>query len=79
MCTRLPKTGPIYSPAHSLAQSAKSLIAPNSTEKASENSTTQQILAELQPIYQEANGHSFIESLAIVSLHHWPNARAHSL
>lgn len=56
--------GPIYSPAHSLAQSTKSLIAHNSTEKASEQSTTRQILAELQPIYQEAYGHSFTESLA---------------
>ena len=50
--------GPIFSPENSLAQSAKSLITHNSTEKASEQTITRQILAELHPIYQEAYGHS---------------------
>lgn len=39
------------------------MVEQNALAKASEQTTTRQILAELQPLYQEAYGHSFTESL----------------
>ncbi len=56
--------GPTYTPSESLAHVARVLVEQNSTTKVPEQTTTRQILSELQPLYQEAYGHNFTESLS---------------
>ena len=56
--------GPTFNPGKTLAQSARLLAEQNHTLKLPEQTTTREILAELEPLYQNTYGHSFTDSLA---------------
>ena len=59
--------GPTFTPTQSLGDNVRSLIQQNATVDAPSTTTTRQILAELQPTYQQAYGLTFTESLATSS------------
>ena len=55
--------GPVYQPTITLAMNVKTLVENNSSMNVPMATTTQQILSEIEPVYQGAYGHSFTESL----------------
>ena len=56
--------GPTFNPGKTLAQSTSLLAEQNHTLKLPEQTTTREILAELEPLYQNTYRHSFTDSLA---------------
>ena len=60
--------GSVYQPTHSLAKNVRILVENNSSTNVPMATTTRQIISEVKPLYQEAYGHSFAESLTGVQI-----------
>ena len=56
--------GPVFKPTRCVMQQVKEIVEKNTTTNAPARETTRQVLAELDVVYKEAYGQSFITAVA---------------